>query len=109
MSRNYHVKESEQGVLNKAFDNEYNTLVTTSGEFDGASVKRPTSRNVAKKITESGDYTYIAIAPIGTAQSEAKWQVKRIQVSGNDTIFTWADGDDSFDNIATDLTALSYS
>lgn len=68
------------------------------------------SDNWAQKITVDGDYTYIAIAPIGTAQTDAKWQVKRIDTSvAGTTVFTWADGDDSFNNVASDLTALSYS
>lgn len=66
--------------------------------------------NVAKKITVDGDYTYIATAVIGTADSSATWQVYRIDTSvAGDTRFMWADGDDSYDNVATDLTALSYS
>ena len=64
----------------------------------------------AQKITVSGSYTYIGIAAPGTAQATAKWRCKRIDesVSGT-TIFTWADGDALFDNISTDLTALTYS
>lgn len=65
--------------------------------------------NVAKKITSDGDDTYIAIAAIGSAQASAVWQAFKISVSGDDTVFTWADGDENFDNVATDLTALSYS
>ena len=66
--------------------------------------------NYARKITVSGNYTYIAIALPGTAQSSDSWQVHRIDesVSGN-FVTTWADGNVKFDNIATDLTALSYS
>lgn len=64
----------------------------------------------ATKITESGSYTYIAVAEPGTAQNVAAWQVKRIYDDGAGTItITWADGDASFDNTATDLTALTYS
>lgn len=72
-------------------------------------VTQEDSENWSKKITVSGDYTYIAIAPLGTLQAADDWQVKRIEVSGDDTIFTWAGGDDEFEHIATDLTALSYS
>ena len=64
----------------------------------------------ATKITVSGSYTYIGIAAPGTAQATAKWQCKRIDesVSGT-TIITWADGSANFDQVATDLTALTYS
>lgn len=71
-------------------------------------VLKERNENWASKITSSGNYTYIAKAELGTAQADAKWQVKRIEVSGSNTIFTWADGDDKFDNVATDLTALTY-
>jgi len=65
---------------------------------------------VAKKITVDGSYTYIAAAPIGTAQATAKWQAKCIYDDGaGTTTITWADGDANFDNSATDLTALTYS
>lgn len=62
----------------------------------------------ATKVTVSGDVTYVAMAVPGTAQASALWQAKRITVSGNDTVVEYADGDDSFDNVATDLSALSY-
>jgi len=66
--------------------------------------------NYAKKITVSGDYTYIALSVLGTADAAATWQAYRIDSSvTDDTRFMWADGDDKFNNVATDLTALSYS
>lgn len=63
----------------------------------------------AVKITTSGTSTYVGKATEGTVQSSATWQAKKIAVSGSDTIITWADGNSNFDNVATDLTALSYS
>jgi len=62
----------------------------------------------ALKLTESGSYTYIGTAPPGTAESAASWRCLRLDDSAGLTI-TWADGDVEFDNVATDLTALSYS
>ncbi len=67
------------------------------------------SASVTTKITESGSDTYIGKAAVGSAQSSAVWQAQKIAVSGANTTFLWADGNDSFDNVATDLTALSYS
>ena len=64
-----------------------------------------TSKQVAKKITVSGNDTYIAIAPIGTLQATAGWQVKKIAVSGADTVITWAGGGE-FNQVATNLTSL---
>jgi len=69
-----------------------------------------TWKEEAKKITDPGDgNVYVAIAPIGTAQETAAWQCKKINVTGDDTVITWADGNASFDNSAVDLTALTYS
>jgi hypothetical protein len=62
----------------------------------------------AVKVTVSGTITYVALALPGTAQSTAKWQVKKVDETTG-TIITWADGNADFDNVATDLTALTYS
>ena len=62
----------------------------------------------ALKLTESGVYTYVAKAPIGSAEASAVWQAFRIDETSGMKIL-WADGDSNFNNVATDLTALSYS
>jgi len=67
-----------------------------------------TDTKYATKITESGTATYIAKATPGSAQSSAVWQVQKIDESSG-TVITWADGNANFDNVATDLTALTYS
>lgn len=85
--------DSLDDIINPATEE---TLLSVVGEF-------------AKKITVIGTTTYIAAAPIGSLQSSAVWQVKKIAVSGSDTIITWADGNNNFDNIATDLTILNYT
>jgi hypothetical protein len=64
----------------------------------------------AVKLTVSGSYTYVGKAVVGSAQASAAWQAFRIDESVTDNlVITWADGDSSFDNVATDLTSLSYS
>jgi hypothetical protein len=107
----YSTKHTEQAVLNGAVDDNFDPspLLVEDQEFDGTNLLKKVSKLTAKKITTSGNFTYVATAPIGTAQATAGWQVKRIEVSGNDTIITWADGDANFDNIATDLTGLTYA
>jgi hypothetical protein len=109
MSRNHPIQNSEQKILNKAFEQSKQAIAVAGVETDGTNELYKVSSLTAKKITTSGDFTYIATAPIGTAQATAGWQVKRIETSGSDTIITWADGDAEFNNVATDLTALSYS
>lgn len=73
----------------------------------GAIVQTKPAMN--EKITVSGTTTYVAKALPGTAQSASLWQAKRIVVSGNDTLITWAGGSGAYTHVATDLTALSYS
>ncbi len=67
-----------------------------------------TSTNVATKMTVNGSITYIATAAPGTPQSTAAWQVRKIDETSG-LVITWCDGNTLFDNVATDLTSLSYS
>ena len=60
------------------------------------------------KITESGDNTYVAFANPGTLESAASWKAFKMDSSAGLRL-TFADGNQSFDNVATDLTALDYS
>jgi hypothetical protein len=70
---------------------------------------------VRQKIVEDSSTltTYVCTAPCGTTEAEGKWQIKRIVEATVGTVtttqITWADGNDAFDNVATDPTALSYS
>ena len=70
--------------------------------------------NEKQQIIESGSITtfYKAIAQTGTLQSTSEWQAyKQVidETSGTVITKTWADGNDLFDNIATDLSVLTYS
>jgi len=103
-SRDYDPQE----ILNAVFDT-VGLLKQQSYESDGTNDIVVISKLVAKKITTSGDDTYVGIAPIGTAQTTSGWQCKKISVSGATTTVTWADGNANFDNVATDLTSLTYS
>jgi len=46
--------------------------------------------------TADADTTYFGKAQIGTATSEAEWQIKKITVSGTVTLIQWANGTDAF-------------
>lgn len=63
---------------------------------------------MAMKETVVGAVTYLAYASPGTSQSSAAWMCKKVDTTTG-TVVTWADGNCNFDNVATDLTALSYS
>ena len=82
------------------------------GRAGGISTGQPfkfiDSVNYAIKITESGNYTYISYANPGTLESEDKWKAMRLDETSGIRI-EWADGDTNFDNLASDLTALTYS
>jgi len=109
MSTQHRHHLSEQEAVNIGWDNTFDVPVTLPVESDGTNIRRAQTKLMAVKVTISGDDTYVAYAPIGTAQSSAAWQCKKIAVSGSDITITWADGNANFDNVATDLTALSYS
>jgi hypothetical protein len=122
MSRNHPIQDSEQRILNQSFDSTKKAVVTATVSTDGTRELFEVSKLVAKKNTSvtAGSLSthYIAIAPIGTADATAGWQVKKIvvdsSVAGTSTMrTTWAEKDGvptaDFVHVATDLTALTYS
>ena len=81
-----------------------------SDTYDAMQVSVVNEAGYSQKITEVGAITYIATAIPGSVESDSVWRVKKIDCSvAGLTIFTWADGNDNYDNEATDLTALTYS
>jgi len=74
--------------------------------MDANSIYQVNLDGYARKVTVDGTDTYIGHAVPGTAQATAAWRCQKIDTNGTRT---WADGDTLFDNVATDLTALSYS
>lgn len=78
-------------------------------DWTGASATASPSKLVAKKITVSGANTYVATAPTGTVQATAGWQVKKINVTGGDTVITWANGAANFSETATNLTDAGHN
>jgi len=101
-------KYSEQYMGNTSFDETFGVNTTESLGFDGQNLQRMTADALAIKVTVSGAITYVGVAAPGTSQSAAFWQCKKIDESSG-TVITYADGDASFNNTATDLTALTYS
>ena len=60
----------------------------------------------------SGNFTYIALADPGTDTSDASWLCLRKEAVGgsqDNVDITFADGDADFDNVADNLTSLTYS
>lgn len=54
-----------------------------------------------------GNITYVGEATPGTATSEAKWRIMKVDKTTG-TAITWADGDGEFDNEWDEREALSY-
>lgn len=64
--------------------------------------------NLASRIDDTNDpIIYIGKAPIGSSESNAVWQVVKLDTSSG-LIKTWADGDASFDNVWADRASLTY-
>lgn len=57
----------------------------------------------------SSTVTYIGKAEPGSAENAAVWQIKKITISGTETITTWADGDAQFNNIWDNRLSISFS
>lgn len=104
-----YTKRSSQAIDNLSFDETTHTKVFLPLEYDpSGATKRAVTGNLATKITIVGGDTYVGEATIGTAQSSALWRAQKISISGGTATITWAGGSDSFNNVATDLTSLSY-
>ena len=111
-------KYSSQYIDNLSFDEDYKVSVTevvTENVAGTALVRQKPiateetlAANYATKVTVSGLVTYVGKAAIGSAQASAVWQAKKIDETTG-VVITFADGNASFDNVATDLTSLSYS
>ena len=67
-----------------------------------------TTEDQALKMTVVGSINYIGVAAPGSLQSAAVWKCKKIDETTG-MVITWADGDALYNNLATDLTILSYS
>lgn len=101
-------KHSEQYMENASWHSTLEVLTRLGLGFDGQNVQLLNADNMAIKVTESGTTTYVGKAAPGASQSSSVWQCMKIDESSG-TVVTFADGDSDFDNVATDLTALTYS
>ena len=58
--------------------------------------------------TTTANTTYVGKATIGSATSSAVWQIFKILDTGGNLAITWADSNDSFDNIWDNRASLTY-
>jgi len=57
--------------------------------------------------TSTVNVAYVGTAPIGSATNSAVWRIKKIDETSG-VVITWADGDDSFNNIWDNRVSLTY-
>jgi hypothetical protein len=99
----------EQRVLNKSFDREFDVLAVENLEYDGVSLQRQQSSNIAVQLDSAADpIIYVGKAPIGSATSSAVWQIVKLDTTSG-LVKTWADGNASFDNIWDNRASLTYN
>lgn len=67
-----------------------------------------TDTSLAQKMTQVGTVMYFGEASPGTKQSDPHWRCWKVDLTSG-LLITWANGNDQFINVATDLTTLSYS
>lgn len=116
------ISDSQQDVLNSSFDQEFGILTVgvlgwTGSAFtafkvnaQGELIVDTGGGELAVNVqTNSGDSNvkYIGQAAIGTATSAASWQIMKIDKTTG-TVITYADGDDSFNNVFDNRESLSY-
>lgn len=53
--------------------------------------------------------TYIGVSKVGASTSDSVWQIRKVDKTGTETRFLYADGDERYDNKWTDRAILSYS
>jgi len=100
---------SIQDIENLNFDQSLGKKYTEPLGFDGVNLQRLNADALQTKVTQSGSIYYIGIAAPGTTQATAKWQAQKIDITDpTNIVITWADSA-NFSQVATDLTALSYS
>lgn len=103
------IHRSEQGVLNKSFDETYQVLAVEQLEYDGSSLKRKVSGDLAVRQddTTTANCVYVGKAPIGSATDEAVWQIHKIDETSG-VVITWAGGG-QFNQIYDNRASLTYS
>lgn len=75
-----------------------------------AQILNPQPADLDLKVdTSTSGTTYVAQAAIGSATSDAVWQIMRVVTANGITTLGWADGDSNFNNVYDNRTGLTYS
>ena len=97
---------SEQTLLKRSIDDEFEILAVELLGYDGNSLVRQAADEQQIKSVQSGDYYYFCFAPVGTAEATAAWKCFRVDSIGKKV---YADGNADYDNAASDPSALTYT
>jgi hypothetical protein len=95
--------------------NSTNTTVTstkTQNEKRGLDVVSESRQLKIVIINHDANHTYIGKAPIGSATSEAVWQIMHIHKQTGSlphwTYILYANGEESYNNVLDDYASLTY-
>ena len=94
------------GLLGKSVDGAYYTIRTNN---DGGVVVDGTGEYTIKIDQPTSSTTYIGKANIGSATTQAVWQIRKYDKNGTETTLYWADSNTYFDNIWDDRTSLDFT
>lgn len=88
-----------------------NTKIINVSELATAIGTSTSTPNYATKIdtTTTSGVTYIGKAAIASSAASAVWQIKKLDSNTLALDKTWADGNDSFDNVWNNRASLTYS
>lgn len=102
------VHRSEQGVLNKSFDEQYQLIAVENLVYnpETGNMDRMTQPGGAISYTERYDYDnttiiYTATAPVGTADSATGWTITKFDLNDPNNASGKVATDVSWDNRAT--------
>lgn len=89
-------------------DGSKKTSITTQGSIQSLDVNIVADVAIRLDDTSTINVTYVGYASMGALEAAASWKIKKIDETSGISI-TWADGNNSFDNIWNNRTSLTYS
>lgn len=101
-----YIKDSEQRILNKSFDPEFDVLVFEQLEYDGNALNRKVGSTTLRWEVD-GTTIYVGEAKAGASEVAAVWRITKYDTSAGSGKF--ADGNTSFDNVWDNRGSLTYS
>ena len=95
-----------QYILNFAYDSDTQSIRVLSLGYDGSEAVLQEASDQQIYVVESGDYSYICKAAVGTPLASPNWKIFRVDGNGSKL---YADANADYDNVASNPASLSYS